>query len=159
MANPVVKLGEILVKKGWIDHETLAHALREQVLTRDFLGHILLKGRKISEEQLAMALSEQSGIPFIRLTNFYVDWNLVMEFSAALILDRKCFPLRATQMEVTFAIANILDERALAQMESERKGYRVKSVLVTQSDMNDLLERYRQYVNIKMRRQLDSETA
>lgn len=157
MTNREPKLGEILVRKGWIDAGTLENALKKQASTRKFLGQILLSDKNISEEQLAMALSEQNKIPFIRLTDFSVDWTLVMRFSAALILNRQCFPLRSHSAEITFAITNVLDAWTLSQIETEARGYQIKLVLITQSDMNDLLERFRQYVNIKTRKQFDSK--
>lgn len=142
--------------KGWIDEATLQGALKKQAVARDFLGNILLQEKVLTEEQLAQVLSEQHKIPFVRLANLYVDWNLVMKFSASLILDRKCFPFRSDSREITFAVTNILDSAVLTQIEKEVRGYRAKLVLVTHRDMQDLLERYRKYINLKIRKQLDS---
>ncbi|MFA7002314.1 MAG: hypothetical protein WC352_09245, partial [Candidatus Omnitrophota bacterium] len=117
----------------------------------------LLADRKITDEQLAMALAEQSGLAFVRLANFYVDWPLVFRFSSSLILEKKCFPLRVSGNEITFALTNTLDAWTVSQIEQESRGYRVRLTLVTQKDMNELMARYREYVNIKVRKQLDSE--
>lgn len=155
MSPPTLKLGEILVKNGWLRAEALESALERQIQKRDFLGQILLRDRMISEEQLARALSEQSDIAFMRATDFSIDWDLVMCFTALLILDRHCFPVRKEWHEITFAVTNTSDVWTRSQIETEARGFKIKLVLVTQSDMNDLLNRYRDYVKINMRRQLE----
>jgi type IV pilus assembly protein PilB len=155
MTKESLKLGEILVKKGWVTSGVVDEALAKQKRTREFLGEILLRDKKVSEEQLAMALSEQSGLPFIRLADFSIDWPLTLRFSASLILEKKCFPLRADAGEITFAITNALDAWTLSEIENECRGYRLRLALVTPKDMNELMTRYREYVNIKMRKQLE----
>ena len=155
MTERNVKLGDVLVKKGWLTHDQLEEALQKQKSSREFLGAVLLRERYITEDQLVLALSEQFGIPCVRLKNFYVDWTLAMKFSASLILEHQCFPLRKDPEAITFGIVNPLNASALAEVEKETKGDIAKLVLVKESEMRDLLERYRQYVNIKIRRSLD----
>ena len=155
MADQDTKLGDILLKKGWIDAPGLQRALDIQKTKRQFLGTILVSERRITEEQLAQVLSEQSGIPFVTIQNFYIDWKLVMKFSASLILDYQCFPLKKEGSTIVFGITNILDGWARAQIEQETKGTPIQLALMTYSDMKQLLERFREYVNIKTRRLLD----
>lgn len=152
------KLGELLIQRGWIDSREIAEALKIQASSREFLGRILVREKKITEEQLARILAEQGKIPFMRLTGFRIDWPLVKRFSSGLIVDRQCFPLRIQGTEITFAITNLLDAWTLSGMETEARGYRIQRVLITQSDMNDLLARYKRYVSIKVREQFDEGT-
>lgn len=156
MEKAALKLGEILVKNGWAALGAVNAALAQQKRTREFLGEILLRDKKVSEEHLAKALSEQSGIPFVRLTEFSIEWPLTLRFSVALVLEKKCFPLRVSEEEITFAITNVLDAWMLSQIENECRRYRVRLVLVTPSDMNELMTRYREYVNISIRKKLES---
>ncbi len=153
-----VRLGEILIQKGWITPVQLEKALARQKKGGHFLGSILLEESLINDEQLARALSEQSKLPFLSLKNSYIDWALVTHFSPSLILDHKCFPIERTPYEMTFALTNILDGWALTQIEQEARGYRVRLVLITQSDMQELINRYRQHVSIQIRRKLDTPT-
>lgn len=157
MTEKDVRLGELLVRKGWIGKEKLQEALEKQKTSREFLGAILLREKWISEEQLAVALSEQFGMPHVRLKNFYVDWNLAMKFSTSTILDHQCFPLRENSDTVTFGITNPLDAWVRSQVEAEVRGQNVRFVLVTSSDMLDLISRYQQYVNIRIRRSLGKQ--
>ena len=155
MADQGAKLGEILLTKGWIKKAALQAALEKQKTERGFLGSILLADKKITETQLATVLSEQFKIPFEPIRNFYVDWKLVMKFSASLILDRHCFPLQKDGRKITFAITNMLDGWVRTQIEEEAKNFEIKLVFVTYSDMRELLDRYREYVNIQRKHLLD----
>ena len=157
LPNKEVKLGDILIKKGWITQARLEEALAKQKLSKEFLGTVLLKEGFITEEQLVMALSQQFKIPYASLKNFYVDWDLVMRFSPSLVLDHKCFPLREDETSVTFAITNPLDAWALGEVELEAKGHTVKLILVTESERKEILNRFRQYTNIRIRHLLDDK--
>jgi type IV pilus assembly protein PilB len=146
------RLGEILIDKGLINSEQLKYALEEQKRTKEFLGAILLKNSQIKEKDLLEALSEQFNIPLASLKNKYIDWNLVKRFSSSLILDYKCFPIEEDGRSVTFAINNPLDVWAFKKSEEEARGFLTKYVLVTQEDMQDLIQRYQQYMRSNISR-------
>jgi type IV pilus assembly protein PilB len=146
------RLGEILIDKGLINSEQLKYALEEQKRTKEFLGAILLKNNQIKERDLLEALSEQFKIPFVSLKNKYIDWNLVKGFSSSLILDYKCFPIQEDGRAVTFATTNPLDVWAFKKSEEETKGLQTKFVLVTQEDMEDVIQRYQQYMRSNISR-------
>ena len=100
------KLGEILINKGLINQERLKAGLEEQSRTKEFLGTILVKKNLIKERDLLATLSEQFNIPLISLKNKYLDWNFVKNFSASLILNHRCFPVKKDEFSVTIAIVN-----------------------------------------------------
>lgn len=149
------RLGEILKKKGWIEEGQLEEALHEQKSTREFLGRILVQKKYLNEEQLAQVLAEQFQLPLARPKNFYVDWDLAMRFSASLILEQRCFPLFQEAASMTMGITNPLNAWAMGQIEEEARGSRVKFALLLESEMQELLDRYRERVNIRIRHQLN----
>ena len=59
------KLGQILIKTGKIDQQTLENALNEQNRSYRLIGQILIKMGAISENDLINALSRQYDIPVI----------------------------------------------------------------------------------------------
>ena len=140
------KLGEILMTKGLINSEQLKAALDEQRKTNEFLGKILLKSNLIKEKDLLEAMSEQFNIPYVSLKYKYIDWHLAKQFSLALILDYKCFPIVKDEWSVTIAITNPLDAWALKKAEEEARGLKLKLVLVSEGDMKEVIQRYQQYV-------------
>lgn len=139
-------LGEILIEKGIINSEQLKVALEEQRESKEFLGTILIRKNQIKEEDLLQSLSEQFNVPFVRFKNKYLDWKLVKQFSSSLILDYGCFPVDKDDLTVTIAITNPLDMWALKKCEEEARPLRLKLVLATQSDIQEAIERYKQYL-------------
>jgi len=139
-------LGDILISKGLINSEQLKAALEEQHKTKEFLGAILLKRKLIKESDFLATLSEQFGMPLVNLGYKYIDWQFVKGFSPSLIIDNHCFPVEKDEWSVTIAITNPLDLWALKKSEEEAKGLRLRLVLVSEKEMNDAIERYRQYI-------------
>ena len=155
MIQPAMRLGDLLIKKGWLSQERLDQALREQKASRKFLGSILVEQRFITERQLVQILSEQFRMPCVSLANCYVDWELVAKFSSSLISEQKCFPLSDDGSCVTFAITNPLDALAMGEAGRQAKNRAVKFVLALQSEMDELLGRYRKEINVRIRHSLD----
>ncbi|MFH1593569.1 MAG: hypothetical protein ABID09_02600 [Candidatus Omnitrophota bacterium] len=139
-------LGDILVKKGVITQEQLKAALTAQKMSKEFLGTILIERRLIEEGDLLDALSLQYKISFISLTHRYIDWSFVKKFDASLIFDYKCFPVSKDDGSTTMAITNPLDAWVLKKAEDESRGSQVNFVLVTMKDMDEVIERYREYI-------------
>jgi len=65
-----IKLGDLLVDAGAIAKNTLDAALEEQKISRMRLGEVLLKNGWLSERQLADALSKQLKLPLISLAKY-----------------------------------------------------------------------------------------
>jgi type IV pilus assembly protein PilB len=140
------KLGEILVERKLISAEQIARAIKEQAGSGEFLGKILLKRHLIKDADLLSALSEQFAIPVVSLKDRYIDWGLVKDFSASLILDHRCFPVERDESSVTFGITNPLDAWAVDKAKDETQGLRLKLVLVSNADMDEAIQRYKQYL-------------
>lgn len=140
------KIGEILVDKGLITGEQAQEALLQQRKNKKFLGEILIENYAIQEKDLLAVLSEQFDIEIVSLQNKYIDWVFVKSFSSSLILDHKCFPIKTDEHSITIAITNPLDVWALKKSEDESKGLEVKWVLVSQKDMQEVIQKYQQYI-------------
>ena len=63
-------LGQILVEQGYILPEQLNLALKEQTATNLRIGETLVKNGWISEKDLAEAISKQANLPFVSLSMF-----------------------------------------------------------------------------------------
>lgn len=140
-----------MLSRNLITPGQLQEALKLQQQTKEVLGSILLRSGFITEKDLLEALSIQFDLSFISLKNSYIAWELVDEFSASLLIDRRCFPIAQEGDCITMAITNPLNVEALSQAESEAKGRKIRPVLVTEQDMDDVIERYRQYRKSKLR--------
>jgi hypothetical protein len=140
------KIGEILIKKGLISREQLKKALEEQVASKEFLGRILFKKDLIKETDLLKALSEQFNIPIASFKDKYIDWNFVKSFSPSLILDHGCFPVERDDSSVTIGITNPLDAWAQDKANEEAKGLKLKLALISFTDMDEVIKRYKLYL-------------
>ena len=143
------KIGEILVEKGMLKPEQLNLALKEQKISDQFLGEILLKKRWIKESELLAVLSEQFTISIVELKYKYVDWKLLGKYSPSLVMDFHCVPVSEDDVSVTMALTNPLDLDVLQKAEAEARGLKVKLVLTTKSDIDHVIERYRDHVKSK----------
>lgn len=151
------RIGEILIEKGLITEAQLHDALQEQRISDGFLGSIMVKMGWINKRDLAEALAEQFDIPLIDLKSKYIDMELARRFSSSLILDHKCLPIHQDEESVTVAIINPLNAVAISKIEEEAKPRRVNLVLVTEDDINEAIQNYRQYVSESIRRLLKKD--
>lgn len=120
------QIGEILIEKGLLTPQQLDDVLREQKLTKEFIGAILLRRRFVSEADFLGALSTQFGYPYITLQKENVDLAVAMQFSATYVLDHKCVPIGQSEYAVTVAIVNPLDAWSISGLEKEAKMRRVE---------------------------------
>jgi len=151
------RLGEILIDKGLITEAQVMSALEEQKRTREFLGEILIRRKLIKEKDLLKALSEQFEIPIVRLTNKYIEWDLVKKFTPSLILDYRCFPVKEGDFSITIAITNPLDAWAMKKIEEETRGLLPKFVLASREDMDDAIRRYEEYLRKEISKEFEQE--
>lgn len=148
------RIGELLVAKGFITEAQLHDALMEQKVSEKFIGMILKDKGTITDHDLTQVLGEQFNIPFVDMRSQYIDMELAHKYSSSLIIDHKCFPLKAEEGSVTFAIVNPLDMVALSKMEEESSPSNVNHVIVTEPDMNEVIDQYRKYVSQSIQRLL-----
>ena len=148
------RIGELLISKGFITEAQLHDALMEQKISEKFIGMILKDKGTITDHDLTEVLGEQFNIPLIDMRSQYIDMELAHKYSSALIIDHKCFPLKSEENFITFAIVNPLDMVALSKMDEESSPLTVNHAIVTESDMNEVIDQYRKYVSQSIQRLL-----
>ena len=144
------RIGQILIDKGLITPEDLQDALDQQKVSKEFLGKILVKMKIISEQGLLEALSEQTGFACYRLKKKAIDLDLAKNFSSNVLSEHKCFPIKKDDFTITVAITNPLDVWAFSAVEKAAGLLKPKFVLITESDMDWLLEQYRRYKKMNL---------
>ena len=142
-----LRLGEILLQSGKINHRDLDRALNAQHEMGGMLGKVLVQLGVVSELDISHALSKQLNVPFVTaeefptlmpevegvLPDFLVSHNVLPlrveegRLDVAMAVPQDDFVLRALHMvsglEVRPFIANVSDiERALAQPAQEVEG-------------------------------------
>ena len=148
-------LGQILISKKLITQKQLDEALLAQKTTKEFIGTILVRKGLITENNLLEALSEQLGIPYGSIKHVKIEWDLAGKFTRSLIMERRCFPVSQGKDIITFAITNPLDAWAIAEAERQMPGFKIKTILISEGEMDKLLELYRNFSKNKIRRLLE----
>jgi hypothetical protein len=66
-------IGEILIQKKLIDWKQLEEALNEQEQTRESVGEVLVRKQHIPKFLLFKALAERHAMPFVDLSQVFID--------------------------------------------------------------------------------------
>lgn len=103
-----MRLGDLLVEKGFVDRDTLEQALVQQEKTGELLGRILVQSGAITESQLFQALAERAGIEFRERVD---DLELQMEIAALLLradaLRYQAVPVRQDGTQVLVVLSDV----------------------------------------------------
>lgn len=134
------KLGEILVEKNFITKDQLNEALELQKKSKEFLGVILINKKFIKEEQLMKALSEQFNIPFVKLEDEVIDWDVCLKYAYTISPEKKALPIYQDEKTVIVAVRNPLDRVSLSQLEIVIRPRTIRLVLVSESEISDFIK-------------------
>ena len=107
------RLGELLIRRGFIDEKQLAWALGEAQAKNELLGVVLLRERIIFEDELARTLSQQLSIPYLNIRHIGVDAAVARLLPAEVGEAAIAIPVRATDGVVQVAFADPTDPSAL----------------------------------------------
>lgn len=111
------RLGEILLKAGLIDQETLDKALASQKKNGKKLGQILIESEVVSDIEIARVLAEQLQLKFVRIRD---DETIPREITTLIPPDMAekhlLVPLRIIDRHLTVAMANPLDQNAYTDL-------------------------------------------
>jgi type IV pilus assembly protein PilB len=107
------RLGELLVRKGFITEEQLAWALGEARATNTLLGIVLLREQMIFEDELARTLSVQLSIPYIGIKQIGVNPYVARLLPADVGEAAAAIPVREGAQSVQVVFADPTDPQAL----------------------------------------------
>jgi len=155
------KIGEILVKKGFITSEQLSDGLGQQQKNShkiDKIGEILIELGYVKEENLLLSLSEQLSIPYLKEIPFEVPAGLLSKFSISFLRSFVFLPLRKEGEETLIVMAD-----PLASFFDELEtilGTRVKRALGRKKEILKLIEQgyYRGDDAVKVEEDLKKES-
>lgn len=119
MDNLVKKgaLGSILCSSGIITENDIRRALEEQQASGCRFGEALVKLGIVKQEDIDWALSNQLDIPYVRLSEEIIDRNATSLIPAELARKYNLIPIIRTGDELHIALADPLNEAAVASVE------------------------------------------
>jgi type IV pilus assembly protein PilB len=112
------KLGEHLIDDQIINQEELEAALKRQEETGLSLGRLLIDSAKASEWEVAATLGKQLNVPFITLSHYEIDPDVLSSIPNDLVHKYQIVPVDKTGDTLTVALADpsniyLLDELKL----------------------------------------------
>ncbi|MCL2011005.1 MAG: Flp pilus assembly complex ATPase component TadA [Synergistaceae bacterium] len=144
-----LKLGDLLVNAGAITKETLDAALEEQKISRKRLGEILLKNGWLPERQLAEALSRQLDLPLVSLADHQPSREVLDVVSREVAQRLNVIPLSGFGGKIAIAMADPLDIMAIDELRMMTNA-EISVNVATMSDVRQALMRfYRMQDSIK----------
>jgi hypothetical protein len=111
--DPPVRLGDLMVSKGFIDVDQLSQALVESKETGQLVGRVLLRRGWVFEDELARTLAEQWKLPYVRLSSVGVDQAVMRLLPREVGLKFAAVPVRFADQSVLVAFADPSDPGAL----------------------------------------------
>ncbi|WP_018111515.1 GspE/PulE family protein [Thermus igniterrae] len=114
MSRP--KLGELLLRLGYLTEDQLQAALEEQARTGDLLGQVLLRRGYVREEDLMRALADQQKAPLVRVGELAPDPAALALLDARFARERRVLPFRLEGGRLHVAMAHPSDLALLDEL-------------------------------------------
>ncbi|WP_456452905.1 GspE/PulE family protein [Hydrogenimonas sp.] len=143
MIRQKIRLGDLLVEKGLIDEEALAHALRvqkESNFTKK-LGEILIDEGFVTERQIAEVLAEQLHLEFIDLYGIELDFKLLGRFPIQVLKNAWAIPFKEDDDYIHVATADPLNYDALEVLERSVVSKPMKLYMAMKGDIFHIFQR------------------
>ena len=120
---------EGVLKNGLIPREQMEEALKESEETGRDLGEIIVEKGLLSAQQLGEILEKELGVPYISLTGYKIDPEIVDLIPESLIRQRRVLPLRKEEGRLVVAMAAPDDISTIDDL-GMITGYEIEPVLV-----------------------------
>lgn len=128
-------LGDMLVQAGLITGEQLTAALAEQEQTGLRLGQILVQRGYISKQTLGKFLETQRGVPYADLTAYPIDRQLLQSVPDWIVTQYRVVPLARSGEEIHLAMLDPTDVVAMDAV-GRALGGRIRPLLMTETDFD-----------------------
>ena len=138
----MLRLGEILIRKGIITSEQLETALAEGKKTGEFVGKLLVDMKFITEEQFLEAVAEQLDLKFLlSLKDEKISDETVKAVPAKLIWHYKFMPLDLKNKVLTIAVSDPMAVWAAEDLKLQL-GFDIERVVAPQREIEGTIRKY-----------------
>jgi len=134
-------LGELLLQKGIIDKAQVDMALAYQKEKGGLFGETLVKLRFATEEDIAQAITAQYGFPYLPLTNYEIDQDVINAVPENVCLQFCLIPIDKIGKSLTLAMADPLNYQAAEDVELIT-GCTVQAFVSTATDIKEAVSHY-----------------
>jgi type IV pilus assembly protein PilB len=135
------KLGELLVQSGQITEEQLAEALRQTPGDGKRLGERLVDLGYLTESDIFAAVGEQLGVPFVSLSYYSVDPEVISLISEQMARLHRIIPLFKVRNSLTLGMADPLNLAVIDQVMRETD-LEVEPAICSEKDIQQAIDHY-----------------
>lgn len=141
-----MRIGEKLIALGLISKDQLEIALREQAKSKKLLGNILVSMNFITESALGEVLAESTGTERFDAKSTMLDPTLVAMVPREVAIRNKVIPVQQEGGAIKIAMVDVFNVLAIDQVRRHLdKSAKIVPVYTTETELNDLIERYYNY--------------
>lgn len=134
-------LGELLVERRVITKEDLDKALAIQKERGGLIGEVLVELGLAKEENIAQALTAQYGFPYLPLTNYEIEPEVLKSVPENVCSQYCLIPIDKIGNNITLAMSNPLNKEAVEDVEEVTK-CNVQIFVTTPSDIRKAIAQY-----------------
>ncbi len=134
-------LGELLVERGVVDKEQVGMALAYQKEKGTLFGEILVELKFATEEDIAQALTAQYGFPYLPLSNYEIDPEVIHSVPEHVCKQFCVIPIDKIGKSLSLAMSDPLNIQAAEDIELIT-GCTVQAFVSTASDIKEAILKY-----------------
>lgn len=135
------QLGELLIERGIINQPQLDKALNIQKEKGGLIGEVLVELNFAKEEDIAQALTAQYGFPYLPLSNYDINPEIVNIVPGRVARQYMLVPIDKIGNNLTLAMSNPLNVQAIEDVEL-LSGCSVQTFVSTSSDIKKAITKY-----------------
>jgi hypothetical protein len=135
------QLGELLIERGIINQQQLDKALVAQQDKGGLIGEVLVGLGYAKEEDIAQALTAQYGFPYLPLSNYDINPEIINIVPGRVARQYLLIPIDKIGDNLTLAMSNPLNIQAIEDVEL-LSGCSVQTFVSTSSDIKRAIAKY-----------------
>lgn len=134
-------IGDLLIERGVINKQQLEEAIIYQNEKGGLFGEALMQLRHASEEDIAQALTSQYGFPYLPLSNYEIEQDVIVSVPAEICYNFCLIPIDKIGASLTLAMANPLSTEAIEEVEAISH-CSVQTFVSTATDIRNAIKKY-----------------
>jgi len=135
------QLGELLIERNIINQEQVDKALTIQKEKGGLIGEILVELGFVKEEDIAQALTAQYGFPYLPLSNYEINPEVINIIPGRVARQYLLVPIDKIGNNLTITMSNPLNIEAVEDIEL-LSGCSVQTFVSTSSDIKKAIAKY-----------------
>lgn len=135
------QLGELLLERGIITQDQLKIAIDHQKANKGLLGEVLVDLSFATETDIAQALTSQYGFPYLPLSNYEIDPEVIKSVPEHICRQFCLIPIDKIGKSLTLAMSNPLNVQAAEDVELIT-GCAVQAFVSTATEIKLSIEKY-----------------